>query len=98
MSVTVDDVKYIAKLSMLQFEEDELLQFTAEFNRIIEYVGQINALDLSDVEPLYQPVETASAVLRDDIGRPGIPNEDAFRNAPEEESGHFKVPKVIGDK
>ena len=33
------DVKYIARLSMLRFDEDELLQFTGEFNRIIEYVG-----------------------------------------------------------
>lgn len=98
MSVTVDDVKYIARLSMLRFDEDELLQFTGEFNRIIEYVGKLNALDLSEVEPLFQPVETPRPTLRDDVARPGISHDEAFRNAPEEESGHFKVPRVIGDR
>jgi Asp-tRNA(Asn)/Glu-tRNA(Gln) amidotransferase C subunit len=28
VSISVDDVRYVAKLSMLEFEEDELIQFT----------------------------------------------------------------------
>ncbi|MBK6679164.1 MAG: Asp-tRNA(Asn)/Glu-tRNA(Gln) amidotransferase subunit GatC [Ignavibacteriales bacterium] len=64
MSISVDDVRYVAKLSMLEFEEDELIQFTKEFNKIIEYVDQLNDLDLSDIEPLYHPIEGSKATLR----------------------------------
>ncbi|OQY71848.1 MAG: aspartyl/glutamyl-tRNA(Asn/Gln) amidotransferase subunit C [Ignavibacteriales bacterium UTCHB3] len=57
MSVTIDDVKYIAKLSMLKFEEEELTSFTQEFNKILEYMDQLNELDLTDVAPLYHPIK-----------------------------------------
>lgn len=95
MSVTVDDVKYIAKLSMLRFDEKEIEQFTQEFNKIIEYVDQLNDLDLSDVEPLYHPIEGSEATLREDEPTPSLDHEKAFKNALQREGDHFAVPKVI---
>lgn len=95
MSVTVDDVKYIAKLSMLRFDEQEIEQFTREFNKIIEYVDQLNDLDLSDIEPLYHPIEGSEPTLRTDETVPSLDHEKAFRNAPQREGDHFAVPKVI---
>jgi aspartyl-tRNA(Asn)/glutamyl-tRNA(Gln) amidotransferase subunit C len=95
MSVSVDDVKYVAKLSMLQFEENELLKFTSEFNKIIEYIDQLNDLDTKDVEPLYHPIEGNKAFMRDDVVVQSIDIETAFKNAPTEVDGYFKVPKVI---
>ncbi|GAB1441721.1 Asp-tRNA(Asn)/Glu-tRNA(Gln) amidotransferase subunit GatC [Ignavibacteriales bacterium] len=95
MSITVDDVLYVAKLSMLEFEEDELIQFTKEFNKIIEYVDQLNDLDLTDIEPLYHPIEESKAILREDLAEKSISQEKTFLNAPDHEDGLFKVPKVI---
>ncbi|MBK8661979.1 MAG: Asp-tRNA(Asn)/Glu-tRNA(Gln) amidotransferase subunit GatC [Ignavibacteriales bacterium] len=95
MSISVDDVRYVAKLSMLEFEEDELIQFTKEFNKIIEYVDQLNDLDLSDIEPLYHPIEGSKATLREDITQKSISHDEAFLNAPDHEDGFFIVPKVI---
>lgn len=95
MSISVDDVRYVAKLSMLQFEEEELVQFTKEFNRIIEYVDQLNDLDLADVEPLYHPIESSKATLREDVLGESITHNEVFRNTPDHEDGFFKVPKVI---
>lgn len=95
MSISVDDVRYVAKLSMLEFEEDELIQFTKEFNKIIEYVDQLNDLDLSDIEPLYHPIEGSKATLREDITQKSISHDETFLNAPNSDDGFFKVPKVI---
>lgn len=98
MSVSVDDVKYIAQLSMLRFDDKEIEQFTQEFNKIIEYIDQLNDLDLSDVEPLYHPVEGSKATLREDEPVPSLNQEKAFKNSPQREGDHFAVPKVINSE
>jgi aspartyl-tRNA(Asn)/glutamyl-tRNA(Gln) amidotransferase subunit C len=41
-------------------------------------------------------VEDGAMELRDDVPLEGLSSQDAFRNAPEMESDHFVIPKVIG--
>ena len=49
MSVTKDEVKYIASLSRLEFNESELEDFTNEFNQILNYIDKLNELDTENI-------------------------------------------------
>ena len=36
-------------------------------------------------------------VFREDVVKPSLPREEALQNAPLQEDGYFKVPKVLED-
>ena len=46
-----EDVRYIAGLARIHVPEDELDGFTKNLENIIQYVDQLNELDVSNVEP-----------------------------------------------
>lgn len=94
MSVTRKDVEYIASLSKLKFEENELENFTHQLNDILAYVEKLNELDTENVEPLSHPVENNN-VFREDELKPSITTEEALKNAPNKTEEFFRVPKVI---
>ncbi|MBI3123709.1 MAG: Asp-tRNA(Asn)/Glu-tRNA(Gln) amidotransferase subunit GatC [Ignavibacteriales bacterium] len=94
MSVTRKDVEYIASLSKLKFEENELDNFTHQLNDILAYVEKLNELDTENVEPLSHPVENKN-VFREDELKPSISTEEALKNSPSKTEEFFRVPKVI---
>jgi aspartyl-tRNA(Asn)/glutamyl-tRNA(Gln) amidotransferase subunit C len=97
MAITIQDVEHIAKLAKLEFTDAEKEMFTIQMNKILEYMEQLNSLDTSNVEPLSHVIDLSN-VFRPDEVRPGVPTEEALKNAPERNEQFFKVPKVIGEK
>ena len=95
MSVTVQDVAYIAELARLRFSEPEMEKMTSELNAILHYVEKLNEIDTEGVEPL-SSIHDQVNVLRDDEKRGSISNDDALMNAPDRVERFFRVPKVIG--
>ncbi len=94
MSVTRKDVEYIASLSKVKFEENELDNFTHQLNDILAYVEKLNELDTENVEPLSHPVENKN-IFREDELKPSISTEEALKNSPSKTEEFFRVPKVI---
>ena len=46
MKVSIDEVKYIAKLSKLKFSDEEAEKFAHEFEGILDNFQYLNELDL----------------------------------------------------
>ncbi|MCC5927195.1 MAG: Asp-tRNA(Asn)/Glu-tRNA(Gln) amidotransferase subunit GatC [Bacteroidetes bacterium] len=94
MSVTKDDVKYMANLARLRLSDDEVELFQKDMNKILDYMDQLNQVDTSHVEPLEHVLELP-AKYRADIAVDPLPHEEALKNAPDADKGHFRVPRVI---
>ena len=94
MSVSKKDVEKIADLARLYITEEEKEKYTTQLNIILEYMEQLNTVDMADVEPLSHPLELINVVRKDEV-RPSLPVKDAIRNAAETSGNYFKVPKVI---
>ncbi|MEO8447867.1 MAG: Asp-tRNA(Asn)/Glu-tRNA(Gln) amidotransferase subunit GatC [bacterium] len=94
MSVTIIDVDKIAKLAKLKFNETEKLKLQKDLNQVLEYIDQLNELNLDDVEPLENINETEN-VLRKDETFEWLTTEQALKNAPSRTGKFFKVPKVL---
>lgn len=94
MSISKDDVKHVAELARLEFEEQELEKFTQQLGKILDYIEKLNKLDTSGVEPTSH-VQELSTLLREDKVDPWLTNDEALENAPSGEEGFFSVPKVI---
>ncbi|NWG75399.1 MAG: Asp-tRNA(Asn)/Glu-tRNA(Gln) amidotransferase subunit GatC [Rubrivivax sp.] len=98
MSISRDDVLKIADLAKLYFTEEELDSFTAQFERILDYVEQLKEVDVENIEPTSHVSAVSDfeeEVLRSDEVRPSLSAEESLASAPDAGSGHFRVPKVL---
>jgi aspartyl-tRNA(Asn)/glutamyl-tRNA(Gln) amidotransferase subunit C len=98
VKITRDDVVRVAELAYLDLSEDELEKYRRQIDEILDYIGKLNELDTSGVEPMAQVLaddQTADATLREDLVVPSAVAEDVLRQAPDPEPPYFRVPKVI---
>ncbi len=98
MSDKIDksQVMKVAVLSRLKMSDQELDIFSEQLSSILEYIEKLNELDTENVEPLAHCLAVHN-VLREDMVKPGLSNEEALENAPEKTDEYFKVPKVLDD-
>lgn len=94
MAIDNDTVKKIAFLSRLKIEDDKLEATKDEFNKILQWVEQLNEVDTDDVEPLVSVNENNLLLRRDEVTE-GNQAEAVLANAPQKEYGYFIVPKVV---
>lgn len=94
MKINLEQVRYVAKLSRLKLSEEEEVLFTKHLNAILDYMGKLNELDTSGVEPTFHVVPHTNA-FREDQARQGMAREEILKNAPRSRDGFFLVPRVI---
>ena len=92
MKVSVDEVKYIAKLSKLKFSDEEAAKFASEFEGILESFKYLNELDL-EIEEDIDKVELKPVVRKDEVKT--FECKDLFRNVKDMQETYIKVPKII---
>lgn len=88
------DVVYVAKLARMHLTPEEQSTFQGQLDQILGYVKKITELDLSGIEPTSHS-HPVNNVFRKDVKRPGLDNETVMKNAPEQMSGQFIVPKIV---
>lgn len=87
-------IKSTADLAHLKYNDEELVEFETQFEKILGYVSTIEKLDLTGIEPLSHVITTEN-VFRQDIAKESLSQKDALSNAPKKNDNFFKVPKVI---
>jgi aspartyl-tRNA(Asn)/glutamyl-tRNA(Gln) amidotransferase subunit C len=91
VAISRDEVLHVARLARLALSDDEVDRLAAQLNAILEAVGKVSELDLSDVEPTAHPLDLVN-VWADDEPQASLSVEDALANAPDREAGFFRVP------
>lgn len=94
MSLELDDVKKVARLSRLRMDDTQLEEMMPKMNNILGFVEQLSEIDTDDVEPLAN-VARSTLPLREDKITDGQCRDAVLANAPESEEGFFGVPKVV---
>lgn len=94
--VTRDDVLYLAQLSSLQLDENEIEPLRSDIENIIGYVAQLDELDTRDVEPTYQVTDLQNVWREDVVDNYGISGESLVALSSDVKDNQIKVPKVLG--
>jgi aspartyl-tRNA(Asn)/glutamyl-tRNA(Gln) amidotransferase subunit C len=94
MAVDQDTVRRIARLARIRLSDADVPVYEAELNKILHWIEQLNALDVSGVEPLTSVVEI-DMKQRDDTVTDGDCADDILANAPAAQDHYFVVPKVV---
>jgi aspartyl-tRNA(Asn)/glutamyl-tRNA(Gln) amidotransferase subunit C len=95
MAITKEQVEHVARFAHLALSDEELDRFGEQLGAILEAVGKVSELDLTDVEATSHPLDLVN-VWREDEPQPSLPREEALANAPETEDGFLKVPPAVG--
>lgn len=94
MSVDVETVKRVARLSRLALQESDAERMTGELNAILGFVEQLDEVNVDGVEPMTSVVPT-DLPRREDKVSDGDKAEEIVANAPQTEENFFLVPKVV---
>lgn len=99
MKLSRDDILKLARLSRLQLSEAEIIQYQKELSAILDYVKQLESVDVSELEPTYQVTGITSndpnATRKDEI-TDQVPQSELLKNVPQIEEGLIKVKRMIG--
>jgi aspartyl-tRNA(Asn)/glutamyl-tRNA(Gln) amidotransferase subunit C len=94
MSVDLQTVKRVARLSRIAVSEADAERMAGELNAILGFVEQLNEVDVTGVEPMTS-VSPMAMKKRQDAVTDGGKVADIMANAPATEENFFLVPKVV---
>jgi aspartyl-tRNA(Asn)/glutamyl-tRNA(Gln) amidotransferase subunit C len=94
MAVDADTVRRVAHLARIAVADDEVAGLQGELNAILDFVEQLNEVDVTGVEPMTS-VTPMAMKMREDQVTDGNIADDIVRNAPATEDHFFVVPKVV---
>jgi len=94
MTISLDEVKKVAKLSRLKIEENALQKFSGQLSNILEYASKINELDTDSIPPTSHSIPMKN-VFREDAVINSFDRTSIMQNAPIAENGFYKAPKII---
>lgn len=79
---------------MLELTEPQVAQYKAEISGIIDYVEQLQDVDVEGLEPTLQ-VTGLTNVTRSDEIQQQVSQAELMKNAPATENNHIKVERVL---
>lgn len=91
--ISNDDVKHVAKLARLELTDEEINKYSKQLGDILKYVEQMNEVDTQGIEPMPHAIPVYN-VMREDVVKYEETKEEMMQNAPFEEDGFFRVPKI----
>ena len=94
MSISREEVEELALLARLRLGDDEIERLRGELAAILEYVGELQAVDTQGVEPMTHAVPL-DCPLRPDVVAPSFSADEALADAPQRVEDFFAVPRII---
>ena len=92
MEISKEQIKHLAHLSRLELSDSEIDTMHGDMSKILDFVAQVEKLDLDGVEPLTQMSKSVN-VMREDEAVNMLTKEEALKTAPDANSDYFRVSK-----
>jgi len=94
MAVSREEVVRIARLADLNLTEKEIEKYAEDLTDILNFAEVVNKLNTSEIKETIGINEEYNVFRKDEI-KEGLSKEDALKNAPSQDEGMFRIPKVI---
>jgi len=95
VKITASDIRHLAVLSGLSLDDDEVKSLRLDIDRVVEYIGELDELDVSGVEPTYQVTDPGSVMRADEVDQSEASREELLELAPDFLDNQIRVPKVL---
>lgn len=101
--VSKELVQHVAHLARLKLENDSVESYQQHMIKVLNYMEELNELDVSDLPPLISPVRGQNVIhssqhhLRADEIKDSVSTQEILMNAPQSHLNQFKVEAIIED-
>ncbi|MDQ0228390.1 Asp-tRNA(Asn)/Glu-tRNA(Gln) amidotransferase GatCAB subunit C [Bacillus sp. 7586-K] len=92
--ITTEQVKHVANLARLAITEEEAEVMTNQLDAIITFAELLNEVDTENVKPTSHVLDMKN-IMREDIPKKGLDNEEVVKNAPDHIDGYIRVPSIL---
>jgi aspartyl-tRNA(Asn)/glutamyl-tRNA(Gln) amidotransferase subunit C len=92
--ISTDQVKHVANLARLSITEEDAELFASQLDAIITFAEQLNEVDTENVKPTSHVLDMKN-IMREDIPKKGLDNEEVVKNAPDHTDGYIRVPSIL---
>lgn len=95
--ITKEDLEHIGWLSRLELSDDDKDKYSPKLNSILDYFGELDGVDVEDVEPTYHVLPLSNVFREDEVGgtTTSLTQDEALSNAPKKQDGFFKAPRMM---
>ena len=94
MAISRDEVVHIAKLADLNLSEQEIEGYTKDMQEILEFANMINNVNTEGMNETIGSNENCNVFRKDEVVT--FENREILlKNAPSQDDGMFRIPKVI---
>ncbi|HEV8106172.1 MAG TPA: Asp-tRNA(Asn)/Glu-tRNA(Gln) amidotransferase subunit GatC [Burkholderiales bacterium] len=94
MSLSDDQIRRLARLARIALQPGETADVGSRLNRILELVGEIQAVNTAGIEPMSHALDVVQRLRPDQVTETDL--REAYQSlAPAVDVGLFLVPKVI---
>lgn len=94
MKISKQEVEHVANLAMLKLSDEEIEKYTCQLGQIVEFVEQLNEVDVTGIEPTAHILDIEN-IFRNDITQESYPRDVMLNNAPSKSGGCYSVPQVV---
>lgn len=93
---TRDDVLKLARLARIDLNEEEVEKFAGEFSSILDYVEQLQSVQVDGLEPTTQVTGLTNVTRKDEIVDYGYAPHDLLKNVPNVKDDQIQAKRMIG--
>ena len=94
MAIDAATVRKVARLARIAEPEDKLEGLAKELSGILDWIEQLNEVDVEGVEPMTSAVHVALPMREDVVTDGGDPGK-VLSNSPKRIGDFYVVPKVV---
>lgn len=94
MKINREEIIHIAKLANLNLTDAEIDKYTNDMEDILNFANTVNNVETDNVDETIG-ADNYNVFRKDEIGE-SFDREELLKNAPSQDEGMFRIPKVIG--
>lgn len=94
MAISKEEVIHIAKLACLNLSDEEIERYTNDMQEILEFANMINNVNTDGMNETIAANEKSNVLRKDEVVNFNN-RELLLQNAPSQDEGMFRIPKVI---
>ena len=94
--LTRDDVLHLARLARISLSDAEVAEFSEELSAILQYVEQLQNVDVKGLAPTNQVTGLTNVMREDEVIDYGYQPTDLLKNVPKVKDNQLQVKRMIG--
>ena len=94
MAISKEEVIHIAKLASLNLSDEEIERYTKDMQEILGFANMINNVNTDGMNETVGANEKCNVLRKDEVVESSN-REILLKNAPSQDDGMFRIPKVL---